>query len=235
MKVRVSTIIKGIIVLLLVMQLSYTKLLGGLLPIFSTSYISNQLGMFLLILIIISVVLSVTYYDGLKNGILILDIVLIILIVCNAIIVTMGKYHCGLIKAVGYALNYLYVLLAIPIFRMLTMKKWKMDDYLKLLVILCAGSYVIRGTISLYFVATGMNICPAIALEGAAENWMRNGILRINPPFVSLLYLPAAFWLLSKSSKFIQKVGYILLIVLGVGYMTVITQARSMMIYQFLC
>lgn len=233
MKVRVSTIIKGIIVLLLIMQLSYTKLLGGFLPIFSTSYISNQLGIFFLILIIISVVLSVTYYNGLKNGILILDIVLIILIVCNAIIVTMDKYHCGLIKAVGYALNYLYVLLAIPIFRMLTMKKWKMDDYLKLLVILCAGSYVIRGTISLYFVATGMNICPAIALEGAAENWIRNGILRINPPCLSLLYLPAAFWLLSKSSKFIQKVGYILLIVLGVGYMTVITQARSMMIYQF--
>ena len=116
MKVRVSTIIKGIIVLLLVMQLSYTKLLGGLLPIFSTSYISNQLGMFLLILIIISVVLSVTYYDGLKNWNPYFRYCLDnFWIVCNAIIVTMGKLPLRIDKAVGYALNYLYVLLAIPI------------------------------------------------------------------------------------------------------------------------
>ena len=187
MKVRVSTIIKGIIVLLLIMQLSYTKLLGGFLPIFSTSYISNQLGIFFLILIIISVVLSVTYYNGLKNGILILDIVLIILIVCNAMIVTMDKYHCGLIKAVGYALNYLYVLLAIPIFRMLTMKKWKMDDYLKLLVILCAGSYVIRGTISLYFVATGMNICPAIAPRGGGRKLDKKWYFKNQSPLLEFI------------------------------------------------
>ena len=86
------------------------------------------------------------------------------------------------------------------------MKKWKMDDYLKLLVILCAGSYVIRGTISLYFVATGMNICPAIALDGGGrkldEKWY---FKNQSPPCLSLLYLPAAFWLLSKSSKFIRK------------------------------
>lgn len=233
MKIKISTIIKWIIVLLLIMQLSYTKLLGGLLPIFSTSYISNQLGMFYLIIIIISVIISSMYYNRLQDRILILDVVLMLMMVCNAIIVTIDKYQCGLITAVGYSLNYLYIILAIPLYRILALQRWKLDDYLKLLVILCAGSYIIRGTISLCFVVTGINICPAIALEGASENWIRNGILRINPPCLSLLYLPAAFWLLSKSRRFIQKVGYVLLIVLGVGYMTVITQARSMMIYQF--
>lgn len=233
MKIKISTIIKWIVVLLLIMQLSYTKLLGGLLPIFSTSYISNPLVMFYLTMVIVSVTLSATYAGKLQNKVLLLDIILMAFIVGNAIIVTMDKYQCELITAVAYAMNYMYILLAIPLYRILVLQRWKLDDYLKLLVILCAGSYIIRGTISLCYVATGINICPAIALEGASENWIRNGILRINSPCLSLLYLPAAFWLLSKSRKFIQKVGYILLIVLGVGYMTVITQARSMMIYQF--
>lgn len=234
MKIKISTIIKGIIVLLLIMQLSYTKLLGGFLPVFSTSYISNPLVMFYLIMVIVCVGLSVMYANRLQNWILILDVILMFLIVCNAIVVTKDKYQCELITAVAYALNYSYILLAIPLYRILALKRWKLDDFLKLLVFLCAGSYIIRGTISLCFVSTGVNICPAIALEGASENWIRNGILRINPPCLSLLYLPAAFWLLSKSRKLTQKVGYVLLIVLGVGYMTIITQARSMMIYQFL-
>lgn len=233
MKVRISTIIKWIIVLLLVMQLSYTKLLGGLLPIFSTSYISNPLVMFYLMMVIVSVILSAIYAGGLRNKVLLFDVVWMFFIVGNAIIVTMNQYQCELITAVAYAMNYSYILLAIPLYRILALQRWKLDNYLKALVLLCAGAYIIRGTISLCYVATGANLCPAITLEGASENWIRNGILRINPPCLSLLYLPSVFWLLSKSRKFIQKAGYIILIILGVGYMTVITQARSMMIYQF--
>lgn len=106
------------------------------------------------------------------------------------------------------------------------------EKLLKTMAILCAGSFIIRATISLIYVYTGTDILPAIALEGASVGWIRNGILRINPPCIGIIYLPIVFYLYSKEKTIRQRMLYIGMMVLGIWYMTYITQARSLMIYQ---
>lgn len=231
MKVRYSSIIKFNIFLLLTMQLGYTKLLGNVFPIFSTSYISNPLVMFYLAIGCIAILLSL-FYSEMGSRMISIEFLIMLIVVTIGLINTSEKYSVDFIFIAASALNYLYFFLALPVYKILRLERIEFRKFLKILTFLCAGSYVIRGAISLYYVATGVDILPAIALEGAAVGWIRNGVLRINPPCLGLIYLPITFYLYSTAEKLKQRVLYVGMIVLGVWYMTYITQARSMMIYQ---
>lgn len=232
MKIKYSSIIKFNITLLLFMQLSYTKLLGNIIPIFSTSYISNPLVIFYLSMGIITIVLS-EFYSHSNGRILFLEMLIMAVIIIGALYNTSEKYSTTkFIYVIAFGLNYMYFFLAIPIYRVLRNDDAYFEKLLKTMVILCAGSYIIRAAISLIYVYTGTDILPSIALEGASIGWIRNGILRINPPCVGIIYLPIVFYLYSEAKKIRQKVLYIGMMVLGIWYMAYITQARSMMIYQ---
>ena len=80
MKIKYSSIIKFNITLLLFMQLSYTKLLGNIIPIFSTSYISNPLVIFYLSMGIITIVLS-EFYSHSNGRILFLEMLIMAVII----------------------------------------------------------------------------------------------------------------------------------------------------------
>ena len=231
MKIRYSSIIIFNVFLLLIMQLGYMKLFGNILPIFSTSYISNPLVIFYLVIGIITVVLSLQY-SKVRSKMISVELIMISVIIIIGLCNTSGKYSVQFIYIVACALNYMYFFLALPIYKVLQLKRIRMRMFLSALALLCAGSYGIRAAVSLYYVATGVDILPAIALEGASVGWIRNGILRINPPCLGLIYLPIVFYLYSTSKKVSQKILYIGMMGLGVWYMTYITQARSMMIYQ---
>lgn len=231
LKVRYSSIIKFNIFLLLTMQLGYTKLLGNVFPIFSTSYISNPLVMFYLAIGCITILLSL-FYSEMGSRMISIEFLIMLIVVTIGLINTSEKYSVDFIFIAASALNYLYFFLALPVYKILRLERIEFRKFLKILTFLCAGSYVIRGAISLYYAATGVDILPAIALEGAAVGWIRNGVLRINPPCLGLIYLPITFYLYSTAEKLKQRVLYVGMIVLGVWYMTYITQARSMMIYQ---
>ena len=231
LKVRYSSIIKFNIFLLLTMQLGYTKLLGNVFPIFSTSYIPNPLVMFYLAIGCITILLSL-FYSEMGSRMISIEFLIMLIVVTIGLINTSEKYSVDFIFIAASALNYLYFFLALPVYKILRLERIEFRKFLKILTFLCAGSYVIRGAISLYYVATGVDILPAIALEGAAVGWIRNGVLRINPPCLGLIYLPITFYLYSTAEKLKQRVLYVGMIVLGVWYMTYITQARSMMIYQ---
>ena len=213
------------------MQLGYMKLFGNILPIFSTSYISNPLVIFYLVIGIITVVLSLQY-SKVRSKMISVELIMISVIIIIGLCNTSGKYSVQFIYIVACALNYMYFFLALPIYKVLQLKRIRMRTFLSALAFLCAGSYVIRAAVSLYYVATGVDILPAIALEGASVGWIRNGILRINPPCLGLIYLPIVFYLYITSKKVSQKILYIGMMGLGVWYMTYITQARSMMYYQ---
>lgn len=232
MKIKYSSIIKFNITLLLLMQLSYTKLLGNLIPIFSTSYISNPLMIFYLSMGIVTILLS-AFYSYLNGRMLFLEMLIMATVIIVALYNTSEKYSTtDFIYVIAFGLNYMYFFLAIPIYRMLRNDDTYFERLLKTMAILCAGSFIIRAAISLIYVYTGTDILPAIALEGASVGWIRNGILRIVPPCVGIIYLPIVFYLYSEAKKIRQKMLYIGMMVLGIWYMTYITQARSMMIYQ---
>lgn len=232
MKIKYSSVIKFNITLLLLMQLSYTKLLGNIIPIFSTSYISNPLVIFYLSMGIVTILLS-GFYSYLNGRMLFFEMLIMAVVIIGALYNTSEKYSTTeFIYVIAFGLNYMYIFLAIPIYRMLRNDDTYFEKLLKTMAILCAGSFIIRAVISLIYVYTGTDILPAIALEGASIGWIRNGILRINPPCLGIIYLPIVFYLYIEAKKIRQRILYIGMMVLGIWYMTYITQARSMMIYQ---
>ena len=187
MKIKYSSIIKFNITLLLLMQLSYTKLLGNIIPIFSTSYISNPLVIFYLSMGIVAILLS-EFYSYLNGRMLFLEMLIMATVIIVALYNTSEKYSTtDFIYVIAFGLNYMYFFLAIPIYRMLRNDETYFERLLKTMAILCAGSFIIRAAISLIYVYTGTDILPAIALEGASVGWIRNGILRINPPCVGII------------------------------------------------
>lgn len=187
--------------------------------------------MFYLAIGCITILLSL-FYSEMGSRMISIEFLIMLIVVTIGLINTSEKYSVDFIFIAASALNYLYFFLALPVYKILRLERIEFRKFLKILTFLCAGSYVIRGAISLYYVATGVDILPAIALEGAAVGWIRNGVLRINPPCLGLIYLPITFYLYSTAEKLKQRVLYVGMIVLGVWYMTYITQARSMMIYQ---
>ena len=147
------------------MQLSYTKLLGNIIPIFSTSYISNPLVIFYLSMGIITIVLS-EFYSHSNGRILFLEMLIMAVIIIGALYNTSEKYSTTkFIYVIAFGLNYMYFFLAIPIYRVLRNDDAYFEKLLKTMVILCAGSYIIRAAISLIYVHTGTDILPAIALD----------------------------------------------------------------------
>ena len=232
MKIKYSSVIKFNITLLLLMQLSYTKLLGNIIPIFSTSYISNPLVIFYLSMGIVTILLS-GFYSYLNGRMLFFEMLIMAVVIIGALYNTSEKYSTTeFIYVIAFGLNYMYIFLAIPIYRMLRNDDTYFEKLLKTMAILSAGSFITRVVISLIYVYTGTDILPAIALEGASIGWIRNGILRINPPCLGIIYLPIVFYLYIEAKKIRQRILYIGMMVLGIWYMTYITQARSMMIYQ---
>ena len=117
-------------------------------------------------------------------------------VIIGALYNTSEKYSTiEILYVIAFGLNYMYFFLAIPIYRMLRNDDAYLKKMLKTMAILCAGAFIIRAVISLIYVYTGTDILPAIALEGASIGWIRNGILRINPPCIGIIYLPIVFYL----------------------------------------
>ncbi len=144
MKIKYSSIIKFNITLLLLMQLSYTKLLGNLIPIFSTSYISNPLVIFYLSMGIVTILLS-EFYSYLNGRMLFLEMLIMAIVIIVALYNTSEKYSTtDFIYVIAFGLNYMYFFLAIPIYRMLRKDDTYFEKLLKTMAILCAGSFIIR-------------------------------------------------------------------------------------------
>lgn len=227
MKIKISTIEKTLIVLLLLMQLSYFKLFGNVLSLFAYSFNPKPLQMIYFIMVLILVFLGIRRLRH-ASRIFWLEIVCCVLpVTVNAMIDVNNGVDLG--DLMRFVLPFWYVLLAIPIFGLLQSGQWEIRRMIKTLIILTVGSLLIRMAIVFYYSISGATLFPNIALEGAAENWIRNGRLRVNPSSLSLLLIPISYyWILQYPRK--RLLGIVGLIV-GLLYPIYATQARSMMIY----
>lgn len=227
MKIKISTIEKALIVLLLLMQLSYFKLFGNALNLFAYSFNPKPLQMVYFIMVLILALLGIRRLRH-ASRIFWLEIVCCVLpATVNAVIEVSNGVALG--DLMDFVLPFWYVLLAIPILGLLQSGQWKFDRMIKTLIILTVGSLLIRMAIVFYYSISGATLFPNIALEGAAENWIRSGRLRVNPSSLSLLLIPMSYyWILQYPRK--RLLGIVGLIV-GLLYPIYATQARSMMIY----
>lgn len=70
-------------------------------------------------------------------------------------------------------------------------------------------SMLIRTSISLVQKFTGIVLFPTLAMEYAAEGWIRNGWLRVNPPAFSVIIIPILMYLCFEEKVKKKKEKYI--------------------------
>lgn len=129
--------------------------------------------------------------------------------------------------------KYSYIFLAFPIYQLLSSRIWKFEKFLNLIVNVTILSIIIRTIISVTQKFTGVIIFSEIATEYAAEGWIRNGWLRVNPPAFSVIIIPILMYLYFESDEKKRK-KYLIYVAYVIFYSIVINGARSVTIYQII-
>lgn len=234
LKINGAAIIKFLIFVYIFLQLSYVKLLGKWFPVFSFAVVNGGWALFYLIFIAVILLLNMWMMVNYRNVYLRFFPLYVFGTVTIAVFLGKYRYDIGIGTVLIYGVRYLYVFLAIPIFNLLCSGKWKFKSFLKSIVWLTEGSFIIRTCISMGWSRSGKISIPAIALEYALDNWIRNGILRVNPPALGLIIIPILYYLISESRNQIEKVLYGLTAGFTIWYTFIIHASRSVFIYYIL-
>lgn len=148
---------------------------------------------------------------------------------------TVYKYNYSLYDCWTSLARFCFVFFAYPIYCLLINKKWTLDKFIKVIVWCTFFSYLVRIGISYIEGVKGIIIYPSIALECAPVNFYRNGVLRINPPCFGIIFIPLAMYLFYAVNNKIEKLTYLLMIIMAVYYSYTIHAARSALIYNLIC
>ena len=220
-KIKYSTMMELIIIVLLMNSVSLFKVLGR--P-FTIPFVYKSIN---LILIIILFIMCLNYKDALIGCkyMLISSALLLTPIALRGITSNIGIYDY-----LRYTITYYFVLLSIPVFCLLKKGKLSLEALLKAIVIVTALSFLLRTAISLLEFTTGRKLFEAIYMENAREDWYRNGILRINMPCLGLYIIPMILYLIDSVDKKRKKL-YIAILIFIFTYYLIILQSRIQMVY----
>lgn len=229
-KIRVKDFITKLVIdMMLLLYLSYFKLIGELVPILNgESYLPQVITITCIIILII--------INGIpKKSFLNFECVILILLTFIGIYIGFSKENSNeIIIILLRSFNYIYFILSIVIALQFKSDDFKLKSFIKKLVYFCLGSYIIRTMISIMYSITGSVIYTNIACENAVSMWMRNGRLRVNPPCLSLIYVPIVIYLIITSKRNLEKVWWIVILTIGISYSAFVHQARSMLLYQII-
>lgn len=135
---------------------------------------------------------------------------------------------------VFYSVPYFYAVLTIPVSLLVMNGDLDLKQFFKWIVICSMISYGVRILISWYFGKHGSIIFPSITLGDQPEKWIRNGVLRLNPPVFACVLLPITAYLFSEEKTAWKKWLYIVAAVIPVYFTFKIHQSRAVMVYQVL-
>lgn len=223
--VKASTLIRLTIIFLMVLNVSLLKVFGILTA--STTIYEVTVACACVIIIFIF------FRFGIKMDMLNLICLVMVLTLLFSFRTSMenGKSFTNVIL---YSVKNWMILLSIPIAYVLRSGKWNFKKFLKLIINLTNASYLLRSGISVINRLTGSIIFESIAREYAAENWIRNGWLRINPPCLAIIFIPISMYLLFQAERKRERNYYLFSIALSMFYTAVIHGARSVVLYQIL-
>lgn len=225
LKIKRKNILIVAIVIFLLLKLGFAKaLMGAIANDASVDTAFNLLYLFILFLIVVC--------SGLpKNRELwITNILCIVALLLSLVHGYISGNHLTPGPVLSKSLNYLFVLLSIPIYKLLKKGIWDFDKYIKTLVFLCICGYGIRAIISIVYFFTKKVVLEGIAFD-SASNFYRYGMIRVNPPCLSLIFLPLCYYLLCREKNKKTWWGGIILHFL---YAFFVYMARSFIIYSTL-
>lgn len=234
MKIKIRSITSILLILFLVIQIGYFKLLGNYIPLFADAS-SKPLAMFYLYSIIL-ILLSFVFWKRNNSKALRIEVFIVILAALVGSISALFSGEVEIYEAIKQGIFYYFCLLAFPIYDLL-IARWEQRKLLKWIVILTIGMYFIKAYISFYYGISGTVLYPAIGQEGAVSSyvWVRNNIMRINPPNFGSVVIPISFYLADTSKKRVEKYFYWASIIGVILYTSTIHQARSLMVYELIC
>lgn len=223
--VKVSTLIRVTVIFLMILNVSLFKIFG----ILTESTIIYE------VTVACAFVMTIFVFSrfGIKKDTLNLICLVMVLTLLLSFRTSMvnGKSFTNLVL---YSVKNWMILLSIPVAYVLRSGKWNFTNFLKLIINLTNASYLLRTGISVINRLTGSIIFESIAREYAAENWIRNGWLRINPPSLAIIFIPISMYLLFQAERKKERNYYLFSIALSMFYAAVIHGARSVLLYQIL-
>lgn len=127
--------------------------------------------------------------------------------------------------------NYTNILLLLPVIYVYNVKyrnekKTCWEKGFNQIIIVTMSSLILRMGISLYYSLTGTVLWESIAREYAAENWVRNGILRINPTAFGIILPLMSLYMINYYKKKHRKYIYMCALVISSIFTLYISQTR---------
>lgn len=232
----------GLVIALMVMQLSLTKIFARILPIFNYSYNTPLLCVVFVLMILATYLLvfiprlkeagdglsaSIVLRKYIKEyGVLIVILgILMISIVSTDIITIMGN-QLRITNILTHNLDYFYAFLALPLTVLFVEEKWKWNDFADVMLGLTTASAALRIFVSLYYSVTGIEI-TIISKESAGLYWFRNNRLRVTAPCFICLFFAVALYMIIYSHSMWKRVLYITECAVVLSYSYFIWQARA--------
>lgn len=224
-----------IIVVMMFMALSLTKIFAGFIPIFNYSYNPPALcGLYVVMIVAVYALVFVprvcTNDGGLKAylskyRVLVCILAVLLLAIITTDIITLAKGQLRITNILTHNLDYLYAFLALPITVLLVEEKWRWDDFANAILTLSVASMVLRSFVSIYFGLTGIEI-TAISKESAIESWFREDRLRVTAPCFVLQIVPIAMYMFMVTKNYIKKIMYVAVIVITLVFSYYTWQSR---------
>ena len=228
LKIRVGSISKIIIELLVLMHLCYFLMVFRGTRLFADSFVPKTRMVLFFFMIGISIIASVHYLKKSSMKFLAFEMLLLVISWING-------YNSVLVKgykwddALALLRVYIYPIVAIAVIPLLTSGIWRFEKLLKFLAVATSIDTLARAVNSFAEHFTGVFPWPNLIY---GEMGYRNGIYRINPSNLDILVIPIAFYLLSKAETKSAKRWCAVGIIINYLYALVIWQARSAIVYK---
>lgn len=228
LKIRIGTISKFVIEILVLMHLCYFLIAFSNTSLFADSFIPKPRMMIFFFMIGISIIVSTRYIKKNSMKFLLLEMFVLAVTWINGYSSAASTGHAWA-DSLALLRVYVYPILAIAIIPLLTSEIWNLERLLKFIAVTTSIDTIVRGADSLMEYLTGAFPWPNLIY---GEMGYRNGIYRIQPSNLDILIIPIAFYLFHKAKTSREKKWCVICIAINYLYALVIWQARSAIIYK---
>lgn len=235
-KIDTDKVALGILLVMTVMQLSITKLLAGIIPVFNLPYNHPAICVLYVLMIAGIIVLTVGPRIISKAGLnrefvreykaLIMMLGLLLLSILLTDVVTIVRGQLRITNIFMHNLDYFYAFLVLPITILLNEKKISFKNFANSLIILTLISMAMRLFAVIYYAKTGIEIM-CLTRESTAEFWFRNGRIRVMAPCLLMMCVLLAAYMFFDVKALWKRALYLIAVFACFFFASYVWQSRA--------